>query len=102
MNAPSFVLRSVFVGLNYRALTDAVSRDRSPSFSVSPIFRTDTGRFMRPPLAFEPLITKFFSGNIECAVDVGIDRRTIGGTVQTTLFSIAGKLSLDRLFIETP
>ena len=37
--------------MNYRALTDAVSRDRSPSFSVCPISRTDTGRFMRPPLA---------------------------------------------------
>ena len=57
MNAPSFVLRSVFVGLNYRALTDAVSRDRSPSFSVSPIFRTDTGRFMRPPLALSWLLS---------------------------------------------
>ena len=28
--------------MNYRALTDAVSRDRSPSFSVCPISRTDT------------------------------------------------------------
>ena len=71
--------------MNYHALTDAVSRGRSPSFSVCPISRTGTGRFMRPPigfeLLFEPLVTKFFSGNIECAVYVSIDFRTVGGTV---------------------
>ena len=60
---------------------------------------------MQPPiglkLLFEPLVTQFLSGNIECAVDVGIDRRTVGSTVQPALFSIAGKLSLDRLFIDS-
>ena len=80
--------------MNYSALTDAVSRDRSPSFSVWPMFRTDTGRCFGQTradvsdrhgpihaapigfdLLFEPLVTKFLSGNIECAVDVGIDLR---------------------------
>ena len=56
---------------------------------------------MRPPLFFKPLVTKFFSGNIEYAVYVGIVRRTVSGTVQTTIFSIAGKFFLDRLFIDS-
>ena len=44
--------------MNYRALTDSVSRNRSPSFSVCPISRTDTGRFMRPPLALSCFFMK--------------------------------------------